>query len=84
MAKIYEKSSGGILYRKTQKGVEVLLLEWLNSKGQSEYVIPKGHMEDGETASQTALRETSEETGLDIKDLEIVKFITKLNYTFTA
>jgi len=41
-------------------------------------------MEDGETASQTALRETSEETGLDIKDLEIVKFITKLNYTFTA
>jgi len=41
MAKIYEKSSGGILYRKTQKGVEVLLLEWLNSKGQSEYVIPK-------------------------------------------
>lgn len=84
MAKIYEKSSGGILYRKSQKGVEVLLLEWLNSKGQSEYVIPKWHMEDGETASQTALRETSEETGLDIKDLEIVKFITKLNYTFTA
>jgi 8-oxo-dGTP pyrophosphatase MutT (NUDIX family) len=41
-------------------------------------------MEDGETASQTALRETSEETGLQTKDLEIIKFITKLNYTFTA
>jgi len=41
-------------------------------------------MEDGETASQTALRETAEETWLEIKDLEIVKFITKLNYTFTA
>jgi 8-oxo-dGTP pyrophosphatase MutT (NUDIX family) len=84
MAKIYEKSSGGILYRKHDKWVEILLLEWLNSKWQSEYVIPKWHMEDGETASQTALRETAEETWLEIKDLEIVKFITKLNYTFTA
>ncbi len=84
MAKIYEKSSGGIVYRKTQAWVEILLLEWINSKGQSEYVIPKWHMEDWETASQTALRETAEETWLEIKDLEIVKFITKLNYTFTA
>lgn len=41
-------------------------------------------MEDWETASQTALRETSEETGLPLKKLEIIKFITKLNYTFTA
>jgi 8-oxo-dGTP pyrophosphatase MutT (NUDIX family) len=41
-------------------------------------------MEDWETASQTAIRETSEETWLEVKDLEIVKFITKLNYTFTA
>lgn len=41
-------------------------------------------MEDWETASQTALRETSEETWLKTKDLEIIKFITKLNYTFTA
>lgn len=84
MAKIYEKSSGGIVYRKREKETQILLLEWTNSKGQSEFVIPKWHMEDGETASQTALRETAEETGLDKKDLEIIKFITKLNYTFTA
>lgn len=84
MAKIYEKSSGWIVYRKEGSKVEILLLEWLNSKGQTELVIPKWHMEDGETASQTALRETSEETGLQTKDLEIIKFITKLNYTFTA
>lgn len=84
MAKIYEKSSGGIVYRKSKEKVEILLLEWLNSKWQTELVIPKWHMENDETASQTALRETSEETGLDIKQLEIIKFITKLNYTFTA
>lgn len=84
MARIYEKSSWGILYRKQNNKIDILLLEWVNSKWQTELVIPKGHMEDGETASQTALRETSEETGLQTKDLEIIKFITKLNYTFTA
>lgn len=84
MTKIYEKSSGWILYRKKNWKVEILLLEWLNSKWQAEFVIPKWHMEEWETASQTALRETSEETWLEQKDLEIVKFITKLNYTFTA
>lgn len=84
MAKIYEKSSGGIVYRKLKDKVEILLLEWLNSKWQVDLVIPKWHMEEWETASQTALRETSEETGLDIKKLDIIKFITKLNYTFTA
>lgn len=84
MAKIYEKSSGGILYRKSNSKIEILLLEWLNSKQEVELVIPKWHMEEWETASQTALRETSEETWLDLKDLEVIKFITKINYTFTA
>lgn len=84
MAKIYEKSSWWIVYRKTWNQVEILLLEWLNSKWQVEFVIPKWHMEDWETASQTALRETAEETWLPLKNLDIIKFITKLNYTFTA
>jgi hypothetical protein len=30
------------------------------------------------------VREISEEAGLQEKDLEVIKFITKLNYTFTA
>ncbi|MDD2907624.1 MAG: NUDIX domain-containing protein [Candidatus Gracilibacteria bacterium] len=84
MAKKYEKSSGGIVYRKNGNKVEVLLLKWLNAKNQEVYVIPKGHIEDGEVAKDTAVREIAEEAGLDLKDLEVIKFITKLNYTFTA
>ncbi|MCP4524223.1 MAG: NUDIX domain-containing protein [Candidatus Gracilibacteria bacterium] len=84
MAKIYEKSSGGIVYRKKGDKVEILLLKWLNSRNKEIYVIPKGHIEDGEVAKDTAIREISEEAGLSINDLEIIKFITKLNYTFTA
>ena len=84
MVKKYEKSSGWIVYRKSWDRVEVLLLKWLNSKNQETYVIPKWHIEDWEVAKDTAVREISEETWLDIKDLEVIKFITKLNYTFTA
>ena len=84
MVKKYEKSSGWIVYRKSWDKIEVLLLKWLNSKNQEIYVIPKWHIEDGEVAKDTAIREISEEAGLDIKDLEVIKFITKLNYTFTA
>jgi ADP-ribose pyrophosphatase YjhB (NUDIX family) len=84
MAKKYEKSSGWIVYRKNGNKVEVLLLKWLNSKNGEVYVIPKWHIEEGEVAKDTAVREISEEAGLDKKDLEVIKFITKLNYTFTA
>lgn len=84
MVKKYEKSSGGIVYRKNWNKVEVLLLKWLNSKNQEIYVIPKWHIEDWEVAKDTAVREISEEAGLHKKDLEVIKFITKLNYTFTA
>lgn len=84
MAKIYEKSSGGVVYRKKGNKVEVLLLTWRNSKNEEEYVIPKWHIEDWEIAKDAAVREIEEETGLSRKDLEVIKFITKYNYTFTA
>lgn len=84
MARIYEKSSGGIVYRKKEWNIEILLLEWLNSKENVELVIPKWHIEEWEIARVAAIREISEEAGLGEKDLEVIKFITKLNYTFTA
>jgi len=84
MAKIYEKSSGGIVYRKQGNKLEVLLLKWMNSRNKEIYVIPKWHIEEWEVAKDTAVREISEEAGLDTKELEVIKFITKLNYTFTA
>lgn len=84
MVKKYEKSSGWIVYRKVWGKIEILLLKWLNSKKEEVYVIPKWHIEEGEIAKDAAIREISEETGLPEKELEVIKFITKLNYTFTA
>lgn len=84
MNRIFEKSSGGIVYRKQDGKIEILLLEWENSKGEKVFVIPKGHIENEETAKDTAIREISEETGLDILDLEVIKFMSKINYSFVA
>lgn len=84
MAKKYEKSSWWIVYKKSWEKIEILLLKWLNSRQEEEYVIPKWHIEEGEIAKEAAVREISEETGLPLKDLEVIKFMTKLSYTFTA
>lgn len=84
MNRIFEKSSGGIVYRKQKGKIEILLLEWENAKRAREFVLPKGHMENTETAKDTALREINEETGLAIEDLEVIKFMSKINYSFIA
>ena len=84
MVKKYEKSSWGIVYRKKWKKIEILLLKWINSKEREEFVIPKWKIEKWEIAKDTAIREISKETGLSSEYLEIVKFITKISYTFTA
>jgi 8-oxo-dGTP pyrophosphatase MutT (NUDIX family) len=84
MPRKYEKSSGWVVYRKNGEKVEILLLKWLNSRNKEELVIPKGKIEQWEVAKDTALREISEEAGVAQEDLEIIKFVTKLTYTYTA
>ncbi len=85
MSRIFEKSSWGIIYRENVFwNFEVLLLERKNQKWKSIYVLPKWRIENEEKAKETALREISEETWLSIDDLEIIKFITKINFTFVA
>jgi nucleoside triphosphatase len=54
-----------------QKG-EILLLE--SHKWPGAYAVPGGHVELGERLEETAVRETKEETGLDIYDLEFINF----------
>lgn len=60
-------SAGIILYRRADDVVEVLLIRpggpyWRN-RDAGAWMIPKGAIEDGETAAEAALREFEEETG---------------------
>ncbi|SLI17830.1 MutT/NUDIX family protein [Mycobacteroides abscessus subsp. abscessus] len=37
---------------------------WTDRRGRLLWSLPKGHIEEGETAEQTAIREVAEETGI--------------------
>lgn len=60
---LYEKSCGGIIFYKTKQNTKILLVK--NNNGRY-WSFPKGHIEDGETEQETAVREIKEETGLDV------------------
>lgn len=81
---LYEKSAGGIVYRKKWSYIEILMLAWKNARDDLEYVLPKWHIENDESPMETALREISEETGLLESDLQVIKFMNTINYSFTA
>ena len=57
-------SAGTIIYRKTRKEIEILLLYRKNSET---WHLPKGTVERDQSLAETALRETKEETGFDVK-----------------
>jgi 8-oxo-dGTP diphosphatase len=62
------------------KGDKILLGLRQGSHGENEYCGPGGHLEYGETAEQTALRETSEECGIKIKNLQFLCVSDLLKY----
>ena len=59
----HEKSCGAIVYRKFHGNIELLLIK--NQNG-GHWSFPKGHVEEGETEEQTAVREIMEETGIEV------------------
>jgi len=56
-----EYTAGGVVFRRLEGDrVEILMIQ--DRLGR--WTIPKGHVEEGESLEQTALREVAEETGL--------------------
>ena len=47
-----------------------------DNDGKLFWSFPKGHQENGETDTETAIRETKEETGLDVEISDIVPIKT--------
>lgn len=75
---VREPTAGGIVFRmsKDQKDIEILLIQ--DSKGR--WTIPKGHIEHGETAKQTAIREIGEEAGLF--HIQVLLWLGKINFQY--
>ena len=55
--------AGGLVVRRTDGGHAVLLVS--SRRDPSVWVLPKGHIEAGESPEQTASREVREEAGIE-------------------
>lgn len=64
---LYETSCGAVVFRRLEDGSLRFLL--IRNKRSAHWGFPKGHMEPGETKTETAIREVLEETGLQIEVL---------------
>jgi 8-oxo-dGTP pyrophosphatase MutT (NUDIX family) len=59
-----EVSAGGVVYRRGEDGLEVVLASRRTRRGELAWGLAKGGIEEGEDAEAAALREVREETGL--------------------
>ena len=74
---VREPTSGGVIFRRDKDGgVEILLIQ----DGKDRWTIPKGHIEEGETAEETTVREIGEEAGLE--DIEVLGWLGKINFRY--
>jgi len=75
---VREHTSGGIVWRRNPKTkvLELLLVQ----DAKDRWTIPKGHIEEGETARQTTEREIREETGL--QKMEVSTWLGKVNFRY--
>lgn len=75
---VREPTSGGIVFRRSQKTNEIEIL--LIQDAKDRWTIPKGHIEEGETAKETAEREIREEAGLE--EMNVMAWLGKIHFRY--
>ena len=75
---VREYSAGGLIFDEHGR---VAIIARHSRSGHIEWCLPKGHIEQGETPEQTAVREVHEETGILG---EVVTSIATIDYWFTG
>jgi 8-oxo-dGTP pyrophosphatase MutT (NUDIX family) len=76
-----ETSAGGLVFTTRDGVVQGALIGRRDRRGILRWLLPKGHIEAGETATDTAVREVAEETGISG---HIVAELGTVDYWFTA
>lgn len=71
-----ETSAGGVVFRRDGDDVHILLIR----DPYANWGLPKGHLEPDETPEQAALREVTEETGL--QDLDLIERLPTIDWYF--
>jgi len=74
---VREPTAGGVVFRRDdQGGIEILLIQ----DAKDRWTIPKGHIEEGETAQEAAKREIGEEAGLT--DTDVLGWLGKIHFRY--
>jgi 8-oxo-dGTP pyrophosphatase MutT (NUDIX family) len=75
---VREATAGGVIFRENPmiKKLEILLV----ADHFDRWTIPKGHIEEGETAQETAIREIGEEAGLH--KLDPICWLGKIHFRY--
>lgn len=76
-----ETSAGGLVVERGRTEPQVAVIARYNRAGRLEWCLPKGHLEDGETAEQAAVREIEEETGIRGR---VVEALGSIDYWFSV
>jgi 8-oxo-dGTP pyrophosphatase MutT (NUDIX family) len=78
---VRETSAGGLVLDRPTGATRGVLIGRIDRQGELEWVLPKGHVEPGETTEEAAVREVREETGLDA---QIAAALGPIDYWFVA
>ncbi|MBD0862824.1 NUDIX hydrolase [Gordonia sp. zg691] len=81
---VRETSAGGLVISDLGLPIDELsaaLIGRVDRRGRTMWSLPKGHIETGETAEQTAIREVEEETGIQGT---VVAPLGKIDYWFVS
>ncbi|MGO3325627.1 NUDIX hydrolase [Gordonia sp. (in: high G+C Gram-positive bacteria)] len=81
---VRETSAGGLVLSDIDAPFDdqrAALIGRVDRRGRTMWSLPKGHIETGETAEQTAMREVAEETGIEGT---IVAPLGKIDYWFVS
>ena len=62
------------------KNGKILLHKRFGAHGEGEYASPGGHLDFGESIAKCAVRETKEETGIEIKNIKFLYFKNLTDY----
>lgn len=76
MAVKWEFSAGGVVYKKEDDGLKILLI-----RNKDRYGFPKGNVERTEKKEDAAVREVKEETGVDA---QIEEYLGNVEYWYRS